>query len=203
MTSRERILAAVWREPVDYVPWCVVVSPLTPVQRRGHTRNFPWPSDIPYPQQLRYQGAELGLYQVVSCGVVVTREHPQVTCEVRVEGDVLRKVYHTPAGDLQAMIRYNDQWPHGADIPLFSDFNIGHFIEPWLKIRQDLDCLDFVFRMLDPQEALDRARPGVEAQRGVALRWELCGVGVGGLGLTGAQQLFGIRELCLLTVGDP
>lgn len=86
MTSRERILAAVRREPVGYVRCCVVFNPLTPVQRQGHTRNFPWPPDTPYPQQLRSQVKELGLDQVVSCGVVVTGGHSQVTCEVRVEG---------------------------------------------------------------------------------------------------------------------
>jgi hypothetical protein len=203
LSSRERILAALSREPVDHVPCCGFFNPLDPVLRRGHTWNFPWAADTPATEQLRYQVEELGLDQVVYCGANVTRQHPEVTAEVRVEGDVLRKIYHTPAGDLQAAVRYNDLWPHGEDIPFFSDFNVGHFVEPWLQSREDLDCLRFLFELKSLEEALADSRAGIEAQRALADRFDLALYGAGGLGLTGAQHLFGVRELCLLTIEDP
>ena len=42
MTSRERVLAALRREPVDYVPCVCGFNPLSAVQRKGRTWNFPW-----------------------------------------------------------------------------------------------------------------------------------------------------------------
>lgn len=203
MSSRERILAAVRREPVDYVPCCGFFNPLDPVLRKGHTWNFPWPEHSSAEEQLRYQVEQLGLDQVVNCGFTVHRQAPEVSAEVRLEGDVLRKVWHTPAGDLQAAVRYNDLWPHGEDIPFYSDFNVGHYIEPWLKTREDLECLRCLFQPLEPDEALDRARPGFAAVRALASRFNLCVRAAAGMGLTGAQHLFGVRELCMMTIEDP
>lgn len=203
MTSRERILAALRREPVDYVPCCGFFNPLSPVQREGHTWNFPWPEPTPYAEQLRYQVEELGLDQIVYAGATVTRQHPDVTSEVHLEGEVLRKVYHTPAGDLQAAVRYNALWPHGEDLPFFSDFNVGHYVEPWLKSRADLECLKFVMELLDLETAVEASRPGCTALRELADKHQLCVYGIGGMGLTGAQHLFGVREICLLTIEDP
>ncbi len=203
MSSRDRIRAAIRREPVDRVPCCGFFNPLSPQQRVGHTWNFPWPDGTPYAEQIRYQVEELGLDQVVYFSASATRQHPEVTSEVHIEGDVLRKVYHTPAGDLSAAVRYNDMWPHGEDIPFYSDHNVGHYIEPWLQTREDLDCLRFVFEPLDMGEALDAARSYYAEQRALADRFGLAVMGIGGMGLTGAQHLFGVRELCMLTIEDP
>ena len=89
MTSRERILAAVAREPVDYVPCSVVFNPLTPTQRRGHQWQFPWAPDAPADEQLRYQVEELGLDQVAPFAVSAARPAEGAEAEVRRDGDVL------------------------------------------------------------------------------------------------------------------
>ena len=69
MTSRERVLAAMRREPVDYVPCVPFFNPLSPPQRRGCTWNFPWPEGAPYEEQLRYQIEELGVDPTVPAGI--------------------------------------------------------------------------------------------------------------------------------------
>ncbi len=138
MTSRERILAAISRKPVDYVPCCGFFNPLDPVLRKGHTWNFPWPEDASGEEKLRYQVETLGLDQVVSVGVGATGQADGCSAETRLDGDVLHKTFTTPAGELHAAVRYNELWPHGEDIPFYSDFNIGHYVEPWLQTEQDL-----------------------------------------------------------------
>ena len=42
MNSKERVLAALRRETVDYVPCSPFLNPQDPVQRLGKTYNFPF-----------------------------------------------------------------------------------------------------------------------------------------------------------------
>jgi len=95
MTSRERLLAALRREPVDYVPCCVTFNPLRPVQPRGHKWQFPWAPEASEEEKLRYQVCELGLAQVVAVSVNFCRATPGVESKVWVEEEVLHKTYTT------------------------------------------------------------------------------------------------------------
>ena len=203
MSSRERILAALRRETVDYVPCCAAFNPLTPVQRRGHGWNFPWRPGASSEAQLAYQVEKLGLDQVVSVGANLCRPAPGVESRVWMEGDILHKVYTTPAGDLHASVRYNDLWPHGMDIRFYSDFNIGHFVEPWIQNESDLERLKQIQALRDAKEALTEAQPRAASAKALADRYGLATIAHVGMGLTGAMQLFGASELCLLTVDNP
>ncbi|MCE5238013.1 uroporphyrinogen decarboxylase family protein [bacterium] len=203
MTSRERLLAATRRQPVDYVPCCMPFNPLSAAQRRGRSWNFPWAPETTTVEQLAYQVGELGLDQVVHLGCTVSQAAPGVESEVRLDGDVLHKTFHTPAGDLHAAVRINEMWPHGQDIPFHSDFNIGHFVEPWLQTEGDLAALMQVRQPLPAEEARASAIRAVEGARALAGQWDLATVASVGTGLTGALQLFGATELCLMVVEQP
>lgn len=203
MTSRERILAAISREPVDYVPCCGFFNPLSPVQRVGHTWNFPWPEDASAEEKVRYQVETLGLDQVVSVGVGVTRQADGCSSEIRLDGDVLHKTFTTPAGELHAAVRYNELWPHGEDIPFYSDFNIGHYVEPWLQTEADLDSLRQLQTLRPTDEIVAGAQASVSASKAWANRFGLATSGSAGMGLTGAQHLFGAADLCLMVIDNP
>lgn len=204
MTSRERILAATRREAVDRVPCCASFNPLQPVTRRGHTWNFPWRPDTPPEEKLAYQVEVLGLDQQVNAGIDVTRRVPGVSSEVRLDGAVLHKTWRTPAGDLHAAIRYSDLWPFGEDIPLYDDFNVGHFIEPWLKTEADLACLRQVRGLRMDDEVTAKARGEMARAKALAARWGLAtGVHLYNSGLSGMMQLCGATELCLMLMENP
>ena len=203
MTHRERLLAALRREEVDAIPCCVAFNPLTPVQRRDHGWNFPWSDSASVGERIAYQVEELGLDQVVSLGVDLCSPVDGVESRAWLEGDVLHQTYSTPAGDLHAAVRYSDLWPYGEQIPLYSDFNIGHFIEPWIQNEADLACLQQVRRLCDSGEVLERARAHFGAAKKLADRYQLAALSGAGSGLTGAQQLFGAEDLCLMTVDQP
>ena len=203
MTSRQRVLAAVRREPVDYVPCVAAFNPLSAVQRRGREWQFPWPPDASPEERLRYQVEELGLDQLVPVGVSVQRPAEGVESRTWREGDVLHKAYATPSGELHAAVRDNELWPHGENIPLYSDFNIGHFVEPWVQTEADLACLKHLQQPRDPADVLHDARTHAAAAKVLADRYGLATIAHVGSGLTGAMHLFGASDLCLATVEQP
>ncbi len=203
MTSRERMLAAVRGEPVDRVPCCVIFNPLAEVVRRGHPWNFPWAPDTPAATQRRYQVEELGLDQAVYFEADLCAPVEGVEARVWSEGDVLHKAYTTPCGPLHAAIRHRQLWPHGEDIPFHSDFNVGHYVEPWLQTEADLAAFQCVRRLQTSPAAIARVRQQAAEARRAADEYGLATIAAVGAGLTSAQQLFGVRELCLLTIENP
>jgi len=148
MTGRERVLAAMRREPVDYVPCSPLANPLSEVQRRDRPWNFPWaePGD-----GIEYLATELGTDPVVGLWWM-DGMYPdeRVTSRVWQEGEVLHKSFDTPAGHLHASVVVNELWPFGENIPFFHDF-VAHYREPWLETRDDVECLKHV--LLPPRSS--------------------------------------------------
>lgn len=200
MTSRERILAAMRRETVDYVPCSPSFNPLYPKQRTSW--NFPWPQNAQIEERTRIQ-VEMGLDVALVMAISVARPGPDVSSRTWVEGGVLHKVYSTPAGELHASVRYDDKWPHGEDIPLFDDFNVAHFVKPWLSNEADLRCLRHVLRRDTSGEVRRQATELAARYRKVADQYQLPFVAQTGQGLTGAQKLCGAEALCLMMLDNP
>jgi len=203
MTHRDRLLAALRGDEVDYVPCSVAFNALTPTQRRGRTWQFPWPEDATLDERTRYPVEQLGLDQAVSMRPNLCRPVDGVSSGTWVEGDILHKTYATGAGELHASVRLNEQWPYGRNIPLYDDFNVGHFIEPWLQNEADLACLMQVQELSDSAEALDAFRRSVLDIKAVADRYELATIAHVGEGLTGAMKLMGAEPVCLMTLDNP
>ena len=218
MTSRERLLAAIARKPVDYVPCSPFFNPLTPQQRvsagrltAGHSWQFPFgPSEQ---EMAQYCSNELGVDPVVA--LPIGNYYPNffmsyyycpdknVSSKAWADRDTIHKVWITPAGELHAVVRYNEKWPHGLDIPFFSDFNIGHYIEPWLKSVSDMDCLRYILRPIETTEQLERVRFMCAEKKAFADKLQLPTIAHIGAGLTGAQLLCGAEKLCMLMLDQP
>lgn len=141
MTPRERVLAAMKRQPVDYVPCSTPVNPLFEVQRRGRPWNFPW---APPGDGTEYLATVLGTDPVVGVWWL-DGMYPdeRVTTRVWLDGETLHKAYETPSGVLSSAVTLNELWPFGRDIPFFHDF-VAHYREHWLKTEADLECLKHV-----------------------------------------------------------
>jgi uroporphyrinogen-III decarboxylase len=199
MTARERVIAAMNRRPVDYVPCCQLVNPLTEVQRRGHPWNFPWPAG----DGTEYMATVLGLDPVVPLWWMGGMcPDAAVSSKTWREGGLLHKAWETPAGTLHASVTYNDTWPFGEDIPFFHDF-AGHYHEVWVKTQQDVDCLGWILRPPSRTQDIQELREGFMTAKAFADRLGLATMATVGSGLTGALWLFGAERLCLLTVDDP
>jgi len=211
MSHRDRLLAALRRQPVDYVPCAPFFNPLTPEQRVGRVWQFPFgPSEQEMAEYcVKALGVgpavalPLGDYQANFFMSLYYRPHPEVTSRVWFEDGQIHKVYRTPAGDIRAAVRYDERWPHGLDVPFWSDFTIGHFTRPWLEDERDLECLRHILRPLDGRDELERVRFECAAMRAVAERLGLATIAHVGLGLTGAMQLCGSQQICMMVVERP
>jgi uroporphyrinogen-III decarboxylase len=200
MTSRERVLAAIRRQPVDYVPCSPLVNPLLEVQRRGKPWNFPW---SPASDGTEYLVTVLGADRVIGdwwLGWFFPEEG--VTSRVWQEGAILRKAYDTPSGVLQAAVAFNELWPLGRDIPFFHDF-LGHYTEPWLKAEADLECLKHVLLPPRTREQLAQTRARFQVSKATADKFHLATLATIGSGLTTALWMFGAQNLGLLVVDNP
>lgn len=196
MSSKERMLAAIRRQEVDYVPLCTSFSESQSADRKLRT----WQREEANGEHsLRYQVEELGIdpvvYQHIAPG-----QHPDVTSRVWEEPisgaphPILHKEIMTPAGPLTAAIRPTDDWPHGRDIPLQSDFNVSRFIKPWLKTLEDVERWAYVHTPPADRE-IAVAREEAERVSKYAQRWELATATPIGYGLTAAHQLFGVDAI--------
>jgi len=201
MTSRERILAAMRREEVDHVPCAVHFNPLTEPQRVGYRWQFPFgPSDR---ERCEYCLEVLGIDAFVHLSVPIENPAPGVSCRVWMEGDVIHKAYSTPAGTLHGSVRYDSSWPHGFDIPFFSDHLIGHAVEHWVETEQDVAALKCVLRPPEDRQTLERTRFEAMEKKRLADRLQIPIISSGGKGLTGAMQLVGASEVCLMAAEKP
>lgn len=201
MTRRERVLAAMRRQPVDRVPCVVSFNPLYPSQRTCW--NFPWPQTATVEERTAYQVDVLGLDQVLEIGTDFTCAAEGVTSRTWKEGGLLHKAYETPAGQLHASVRHNELWAHGDDIPLMSDFNVGHFEKPWIASEQDLECLRHVMQWDSTGRKQGEMKEYYDRLRRLADRYGLAVRGRAGEGLTGAMKMMGAEPLCAMVVENP
>jgi hypothetical protein len=200
MTSKERVLAACRQQPVDYVPCAPFMNSQDWPQRMGMRWQYPFGPSTP--EVLKHVVGEMGLDQIVEFSWGPHPE-PEVSSRVWTEGDVIHKRISTPSGDLHSAVRLTDAWPHGFDVPFFSDYNSAHCVEPWIENHADVACLRHVLLPPGSEEHLAPIRFGYEQTRQLADAYDIAVCFHGGLGLTGALQMFGPTELCMLALTDP
>jgi len=198
MTSRERMLAALRRQEVDYVPCCPFFSP----SLKGPQYTWKGRAD-----SLDRVVNGLGLDGFVGVGVEASW-HPDVRARTWAEerpGErwpVLHKEIATPRGPLTAAIRVTDDLEHRTDIPLNSDWNVSRFVKPWLETMEDVERYAYV-QMPPSDEAIARARERFAAQKGVADRYGVITYASCGMGLTAGLQLFGAEQGVVLSMDCP
>ena len=201
MTSRERVLAAMQRKPVDYVPCSLFINPQDFVQRIGRTYQFPFGPTSP--EIVTYFVEEHGVDMIASVPWQTYYPEPGVSSEISMENDIIAKTWSTPSGKLTASIKYDDNWPHGYDIPFFSDYTIGKFVQPWIETETDLECLKHILKPPTTGDQMDRLRFMWNVTRRFAEKYSIPTMLSAGMGLTGAQQLIDSTPICLMVVDNP
>jgi uroporphyrinogen-III decarboxylase len=209
MTSRQRMLAALRRQPVDHVP-CAMMSFSA---MRGRCQDA-------YEVSLRER--EMGMDSMLFIPSSWRNERPnhpdlrglpvRLPAEVRVDlwqehpaGErfpLLHKVYHTPVGELRVAVRRTDDWPHGSAVPLVEDYQIPRAIKPLIAGPEDLAPLRFLLRPPDAEAIAGYRR---EVRRAHAFR-DVHGVLLaGGWGVAADMVgwLCGLERMALLTMDQP
>lgn len=195
MTPKERILAAIRREEVDYAP-CVPLFWSSP-----EVDGYRWTTTE---EKLEVLTRRLGVDAVLEFGIGIGR-HQDMKERVWQEDapdapyPLLHKTIETPRGTLSAVVRRTDDWPHGDDIPLMSDFVVSRIVKPWIETEQDMDCFELVWQPPDDEDPAQR----VAVTRALADKWQVPIRATVGYGLTASLSLFGAENAPLISVDKP
>jgi uroporphyrinogen-III decarboxylase len=207
MTSRERLMAAISHQSVDYVPCSFMIfSGL----RSDST------DDVDFVRR----ELELGLDPVVELatwGSESARDHPdlpgppiQFHPETRVTdwveettgGTIIHRRYDTPAGPLTAAVRWSEDWKAGPRVPLFDDWIIPRAHKFLVETDEDLDRLPYVLGPVRP-ESVDGLRAMAEPKQALARDQRLLVSGGMGVGLEAAAWLCGCESAALALYDRP
>jgi uroporphyrinogen decarboxylase len=158
MNSRERLLAAMERRPVDHVPLLLRFWWMG-----GEADNIPfdWRDEVARVEATTALGLDDTLLLQPPLGYVedyLVEQAQGVRSRVELlppeEGQAypqLKKIYETPEGPLQTTVQLSEDWPRGNDIRLFDDYNLSRLKEPLIKDAADLRRLRYL--LPDPTPA--------------------------------------------------
>jgi len=208
MTSRERILAAISHQDVDYVPCSFMIF-------TGLLYNTA--DDV----EFITRELDLGLDPVVEMAnwrTDTTHEHPdlpgpplrfhpemQITdwVEDKPSIPVIHRRYDTPAGPLTAAVRWTEDWKAGARVPLFDDWGIPRAEKFLVETDEDLDRLPYVLTPLKPGSCRGELQEKTASRMAIARERGLATAGGLGVGLEAAAWLAGYEALALASYDRP
>ncbi|KYH41855.1 MAG: hypothetical protein AYL32_002160 [Candidatus Bathyarchaeota archaeon B26-2] len=197
LTSKERLLTALNLEEPDRVPF--VPTFIGPWVNRYWKSRHEQMVDI----------LRLGLDQFLNLGAP-SRFHPDVKTKLskRMEpgekNPTLLKVYETPAGALRQVVLQTEDWPHGNDIPVFSDFVVagGRSKEYLIKCSEDVE--KFRYLLQEPsQEQIAEFHRRAEEVKALAKKYGLLVNGVGGYGGTYLLSICGVHNFSRWLIRKP
>ena len=198
MNPKERILAALKREETDYVP-CVPIfwsSPEVP--------EYQWKNQSEW---LDVAVNRLGVDAYLDITIDIA-QHPEVKEKVWEENatgekyPLLHKVFETPKGNLEAIVRKTEDWPYGQDIPLISDFNVSRYVKPWLETMEDVE--KFAYLWMPPGKAeIENFKENLKNKQKLIDSYQVPTFANYTRGLTSGQLLFGAEQAALLSLDKP
>jgi hypothetical protein len=165
MNSRERILCSMNFEEPDHVPVYFLFKDYGEKynKRSGFTFGNFYRYDVREPFSIQHEIKRVE--ETLKLGIDDTlRLHPPLgeAEEYNAEGveglksavntlnfkndkeRSIEKIYHTPEGDLKTIVKETDDWVHGKDIPLFSDYSQSRSKEFLIKTKDDLKKLKYL-----------------------------------------------------------
>ena len=196
MTSRERMLNAMQYRPTDYTPCSFMMF---------HGLRDKFPGD-----QIRFieEQTALGLDAVVELPEFPMTIHPEVTYRNWVEKipgnkfPLIHKEYDTPAGKLLTTVRVTEDWPHGEQIDLYSDFNVPRSKRFHVNEKKDLKAFRYLL-MPPTREQIDDYREQCKPLKAYAQKHGLLLRGVRGVLIDAAIRFAGVETLIYAAIDCP
>lgn len=157
MISSQRLLNAMNHQPVDHVPLLLRFWSLG-----GDEDHIPfnWRDEVNRVEATTALGLDDTLLLQPPLGYVeeyipekltgVTSFGEYLPQEAGEQYPLFKKVYETPTGSLQTILRITPDWPRGDDIHLFDDYNLSRLKEPLIKNNADIDRLKYL--LTDPSK---------------------------------------------------
>jgi hypothetical protein len=210
LSSRERLLRAINHQEPDHIPMFL----------KWWERPYLADKSQPWADQFERADRLLALGLEDTVGFDVPR---RLSRDVKVklwktdqkngQYPLLHKEYDTPEGTLQQVVRQTADWPHGDDIPIFSDFLVpsSRSVKYLVQDAKDLDALSCLFRDLDQRE-LTELRTEAEKARVFAEKrqilvecgmWSVAGNEGGIVGADSLHWLCGVENTIRKAFRDP
>lgn len=148
MTHKERILAAISREEVDYTPCILGFYPLRksiinePMLSHPHRTNT-GTSDIS-----KYNWEQQDLPRILQFHIPTKRMHKDTTVITWKQDDLIYKQYDTPAGSIRAAMQYSSNQSNDDTSIIRS--GTAHFKDKWVTSEKDLECMRYVLKPWEP-----------------------------------------------------
>jgi len=194
LSSRERLLVAINHREPDHVPFVF------------HLHEYPQEA---LPPHLRHRDQVERAAHFLAIGLDDTlrvsppwRFHPEVrtrTWKEQPAGQpypLLHKVYETPKGPLMQVVKQTRDWPHGDDVPVFSDHNVPRSTRFLVETEEDLERLPYI--LAHPSERQVAAfRREARRVRQAADRLGVAVEGHCGSGADSAVWLCGVENLII------
>jgi hypothetical protein len=163
LSSRDRMLQAINHREPDHIPLYLKwwERPFLSDKSQGWRNQFERADSV----------LHLGLEDTVGFDVPrpMSEDVKMRVWKERPAGErwpLLFKEYETPKGTLRQVVRQTSDWPHGDDIPIFSDFLApsSRSVKYLVQEADDLEALSCLFR--DPNdEEMEAFREGAERVR--------------------------------------
>jgi len=205
MSSRERLLTAIEHKEPDHVPlyfkwWS---------RRFLHSPAEPWRD--------QFHRVEESLRMGLDDTVTFEAPHLVLSEDVKMRGrkemlpggryPVLYKEYETPMGMLTQVVHQTADWPHGDDIPIFSDHIIprNRSKKYLIETLKDVEALRYLYR--EPrQKEVEWFLEHAEDVKRFAREKEVlvvCGEANGILGGDAVPWLMGFENMMMSSVRNP
>jgi uroporphyrinogen-III decarboxylase len=196
MNSKERILAAMRCQEVDYLPCSIYFN--RNLQVDGY--------DLTDWREAARLQMDLGADPVVQIGLNAL---PRADVQTRVwterisgESAPIRfKEYRTPAGTLRMGVRCSAGWPPEGELP-WGDHSAGSMYEPLIKSPDDIDAFETLWQPPGPAD-LDAARESLDPVVRFAGDHGLPVQGLAGQGLAVPMFVMGAQNTVLFAVDHP
>lgn len=196
MSSRERMLNAMQYKPTDHTPCSFMMF---------HGLRDRFSGD-----QIRFaeEQVALGLDAVVELPEFPMSIHPEVTWHNWVEWapgnpyPIIHKEYDTPAGKLLTTVQTTDDWPHGEQIELYSDFNVPRSKRFHVNGRPDLKTFRYLL-MPPTRSQVEEYREQCKPLKTYADKHGLMTRGVRGVLIDAAIRFAGAEALIYAAIDDP
>lgn len=190
LTSRERMLLTMEHKPVDHLPCCFMI--FSALRSRCS-------DDLDF---VRRQ-LDLGLDARVLLPNLPLRFRPDVEISCRrlpaeVPGRfLLEKTYRTSTGRLNSVVDLTADWPHGDDIPIFSDFVAVRSRKFLVETDADLEAFQTLLALPSDEDVRQFREVAAEYKRFAAEHGLLVSAGYRG-GLAGDGGTMGMDSLMWL-----
>ncbi len=197
LSSRERLLLTINHKEPDYVPLCISFLDYIPKY---------WSNQFQQAEELLALSVDEILTVHSPFGL-----HPDVKVKKGVETSpgepypLLVKEYHTPKGILRTVIKKTGSWPHGDDIPLFSDFSVPRAKKHLISTNiNDKDLEKLPYLLWEPNSAqLDGFYENAKKIKKFAGKYDLLIEGWAGTTGDTAFWLCDVQDLLLTAIDNP